>query len=121
VSAPPDRDYEPAGSAGQQDCPFSGTEYDAAYLQALYLGSSEALARVVADIYGRAQCAQLSRAARLLAAAGDLIDALALGWLASLEVIVTLAGRLGGEPQAMLDLLAELLPADIAALVGIVL
>jgi hypothetical protein len=121
VSAPADRDYEPLGSAGQQDCPFSGTEYDAAYLQALYLGSSEALARVVADIYGRAQCARLSRAARLLAAAGDLIDALALGWLASLEVIVTLAGRLGGEPQAMLDLLAELLPADIAALVGIVL
>jgi hypothetical protein len=115
VSAPPDRDYGPGA------CPWSGTEYDAAYLQALYLGSGEALARVVADIYGRAQCEQLSRSARLLAAAGDLVEALALGWLASLEVIVTLAGRLGGERQAMWSLLAELLPVDIAALIALAL
>jgi hypothetical protein len=113
VSAPDDRDYGPGA------CPWSGTESDAAYHQALYLGSSEALARVIADIYGRAQCEQLSRSARLLAAAGDLIEALALGWLASLEVIVTLAGKLGGDLRAMISLLAELLPLDLVALIAL--
>jgi hypothetical protein len=114
VSAPPERSYQPAGSVGQQDCPWSGTEYDAAYVQALYLGSGEALARVVANIYGRAQCTQLSRTTQVLAAANDLIEALGMGWLAALEVVVTLtAGIMGDEG---LDWLPALLAHDIAAL-----
>lgn len=116
VSAPPDRDYHPAGSASQDDCPLSGTEYDAAYLQTLYLGGSEATARMAADIYGRKQCAQLSTSARLLAAAGDIIEALALGWFASLDVIVTLTVRLATADEDLMRLLSGLFPSSIAAL-----
>jgi hypothetical protein len=114
VSAPPERSYYPAGSVGQDDCPGSGTEYDAAYLQALYLGAGDGIARVVADIYGRRQCGQIGRSAQMLAAAGDLVEALALGWVASLEVIVTLTAWLGG--QAAPALLADLLPPQVAAM-----
>ena len=115
VSAPPDRDYHPAGSSGQDACPWSGTEYDAAYLQALYLGASEPIARLVADLYGRKQCDQISCSAKLLAAAGDIVEALALGWVASLEVLATFATRLDSDNA--IALLLELFPTSLAALV----
>jgi hypothetical protein len=113
VSSPSDRDYQPVGSRGQDDCPLSGTEYDAAYIQALFLGGGEATARMVADIYGRKQCGQLSRSAQLLAAAGDIIEVLALGWLAAIEVVVTLTARLG-DGDAAAELLGALFPSGIA-------
>jgi hypothetical protein len=116
VDAPAERSYQPVGSAGQDDCLWSGTEYDAAYLQTLYLGGSEAVARMVGDIYGRAQCGLLGPAAQLLAAAGDLIEALALGWTASLEVIVTLTARLAQRPNEAMALLSSLLPDNVAAI-----
>ncbi len=114
VSAPPERSYRPAGSAGQDDCPLSGTEYNAAYIQALYLGAGEPTARMVADIYGRRQCHQLSRGAQLLAAAGDIIEALALGWWAAVEVIATLTARLASGRTD--NLLSSLFPSGIAGL-----
>ena len=72
---------------------------------------------MVGDIYGRAQCGQLIRSAQLLATAGDLIEALALGWTASIDVIVTLASRLVGHSDQVKALLLQLLAPDIAVLV----
>ena len=58
---------------------------------------------------------QLSRSAKLLAAAGDIVEALALGWVSSLEGLATLATRLDSDNA--IALLTELFPADLAALV----
>lgn len=107
VSAPADRDHHPVGSQGQDDCPGSGTEYDGAYIQTLYLGAGEIIAQMVGNIYARKQCGQIGRSAQLFAAAGDIIAALALGWIAAIEVIATLAAGLALDIAGVLWTLFE--------------
>jgi hypothetical protein len=60
---------------------------------------------------GEGECS----ASHLIAAAGDLIEALTLGWTAALEVIVTLATRLSRHPHEAMELLSSLLAPNVAA------
>lgn len=123
VQPPENTLYEPIGSVGER-CTFSGTEYNGAYIQAKYYGGTSGVPKLVAELYALTTCEELSRVAKWLAAADEIIAVLGLGWLKAFTLTTTLAA-LGSfafsKTEWLLGFLSGLVPHNVAVFLVLIL